>query len=57
MLFKGDRVKHRNPEINAQYGVMEIWEIKNDTAFCRYGDFSNMGVIDFPIADLIKADS
>ena len=57
MLFKGDRVKHRNPEINAQYGVMEIWEIKNNTAFCRYGDFSNMGVIDFPIADLIKADN
>lgn len=47
MFRKGDRVRHINEQLNAQYGIMEIWEIKNGDAVCRYGDFHNISVATF----------
>lgn len=56
MIAKGDRVRHINEQINKQYGIMEIWEIKNGYATCRYGDYSNYGTVTFLLSELIKAD-
>ncbi|MCM8570868.1 hypothetical protein NE848_15840 [Gramella jeungdoensis] len=43
MVQKGDRVKHKNPEIDAKKGVMQVFEIKNNYAVCGYGDFERLG--------------
>lgn len=52
MITKNSRVRHINPETDRVYGVMEVWEIKNGYATCRYGDFSNLGVVTFPLSEL-----
>lgn len=45
MFKKGDRVRHIDKMMFDKYGVLQIWEIKNGNAVCRYGDFSNFGVV------------
>jgi len=54
---KNDRVRHKNVEMDKVYGIMEIFEIKNDQAICRYGDYSNFGMVTFPFKDLKKAEN
>ena len=53
-MKKGDRVRHIDKSIDIKYGVMEIWEIKNDYATCRYGDYYNMSLVSFKISELRK---
>lgn len=55
MLQKGDRVRHIDEQLNAQYGVMEIWEIKNGHAICRHGDYFDLAVVTFSLDQLQKA--
>jgi len=57
MFQKGDRVRHINEQIDKQYGIMEVWEIKNGYATCRYGDYSSYGIVTFPVAVLKKDDN
>jgi hypothetical protein len=52
MFQKGSRVRHINEQLNKQYGVMEIWEIKNGFAICRYGDYYNLATVNIPLSDL-----
>jgi hypothetical protein len=54
MIRVGDRVRHKVKEIDEQYGVLEVWNIKGTTAICRYGDFNNLGIANFKLIDLIK---
>ena len=56
MFQKEDRVRHINDQTDKQYGVMEIWEIKNNFAVCRYGDYYNLSMVTFPLTELKLAD-
>lgn len=56
-MFKiGDRVQHISDQSYKLYGVMEIWEIKNNFAVCRYGDFHNLSIATFPLTELRLSD-
>ena len=57
MFQKGDRVRHINEQIDKQYGIMEVWDIKNGYATCRYGDYSSLGVVTFSMTELKRADN
>ncbi len=52
MIRKGDRVRHIEESLYEKYGVLEVWEIKNGYAVCRFGDFSNFGIVDVEITSL-----
>lgn len=52
MFKKGNRVRHINEEKDIKYGVMEIWEIKNGYALCRYGDYYNFSTVTFHLKEL-----
>lgn len=56
MFQKGDRVRHTNEITDKHYGIMEIWELKNEYAVCRYGDYYNLSLETFPLTELKKAD-
>lgn len=56
MIQVNDRVRHKDEKINAKYGVMQVWQIKGGSAFCRYGDFHNMDVVTFSLTELIKTN-
>lgn len=56
MFQKGDRVRHINDQTDQQYGLMEIWEIKNSFAVCRYGEYYNLSIVTFPLVELKRAD-
>lgn len=53
-MQKGDRVRHIDKQTDSKYGVMEILEIKNGYATCRYGDYYNMSLVTFPLSELKK---
>jgi len=52
MFQKGSRVRHIDEELDKKYGIMEIWEIKNGFAACRYGDYYYFATVNFPLAEL-----
>ena len=56
MFQIGDRVQHISDQSYKLYGVMEIWEIKNNFAVCRYGDFHNLSIATFPLTELRLSD-
>lgn len=39
-----------------QYGIMEIWELKNENAVCRYGNYFNLSLKTFPLTKLKKVE-
>lgn len=43
MIQKGSRVRHINPKIDNIKGIMIVFEIKNGTALCGYGDYERLG--------------
>ena len=43
MIQKGNRIRHKNPEIDKIKGIMVVFEIKNGFAMCGYGDFERLG--------------
>jgi hypothetical protein len=55
MFSKGDRVRHINEQTNQQYGVMQICEIKNGSAICKYGGFHNFALVTFSLTELKKS--
>lgn len=57
MITKGSRVRHRNPLIDKQKGIMSVFEIKNGYAICAYGDFERygQGMENYLLSDLIPA--
>ena len=55
MFKKEDRVRHKDEKNFKKYGVMEIWEIKNGYATCRYGDYNNFALITGLLTDIQKA--
>lgn len=58
MIQKGSRVRHKKPEIDELKGIMMVFEIKNNYAFCGYGDFARLGqgAETYPISDLKLAE-
>lgn len=55
MIRKGSRVRHIDSDLYKQYGVLEVWDIKNGFAVCRHGgDFSTFGLITVEIMKLVK---
>lgn len=56
MITKQSRVRHIDPEQDKKYGIMEVWEIKNGNATCRYGDYANFTIATFPISELRLSD-
>lgn len=53
MVRKDKRVRHRNPIIDKERGVMIVREIVGDNAICGYNDFEKLNEIyTFPKTEL-----
>lgn len=54
MIQKDSRIRHINPEIDKEKGVMTIFEIKNGIALCGYGEYASLGqgLENYKITDL-----
>ncbi len=53
MITKNSRVRHKNPDIDKEKGIMTVREIKGDYAVCGYNDFNKVHLIyTFPINEL-----
>ncbi|GEM_PF-5355824 len=54
MIKKNSKVRHIDPIIDSDKGVMSVLEIKNGMATCWYQDFSKMEIAGiYLITDLI----
>ena len=58
MLKKGDRVRHKDPNIDNQMGIMTIFEIVNGIAICGYLEYSQIGtgLFNYSLKELIKVN-
>lgn len=58
MIQKGSRVRHINPDIDSEKGIMIVREIKNGVAVCGYNDFDRIGqVFSYNVSDLKIAEN
>jgi hypothetical protein len=58
MIQKGSKVRHVNPEIDKIKGILIVFEIKNGTALCGYGDYERLGqgLENYQVTDLILSE-
>jgi len=57
MITKGSRVRHINPQIDLQKGIMSVLEVKNGFATCWFPDFGNMQIAGtYNITELILSN-
>ncbi|WP_374446211.1 hypothetical protein [Epilithonimonas sp.] len=58
MIKEGSRVKHIDPQIDIQKGVMSVLNITNGFATCWYQSFDNMQMAGtYHIKDLILSNN
>lgn len=58
MLKIENRVRHRNPDVDKEKGVMILREIKGDFAICGCNDFDKLHLIyTFPLSELNKSNN